>query len=86
MLYVHGDPPLFVTHVPLRNVPPGCVNVHGHLHQGRVRGRTRHINVSVKQVHYRPRALTRIGRLAARIVKGEVVRGRTTAQVLAGLG
>ena len=30
-LYAHGDPPLLSTHVPLRRVPPGCVNVHGHL-------------------------------------------------------
>ena len=32
-LYVDGDPPLLLTHVPLRVVPEGCVNVHGHLHQ-----------------------------------------------------
>ena len=30
-LYVDGDPPLLLTHVPLRVVPEGCVNVHGHL-------------------------------------------------------
>ena len=38
-LYVDGDPPLLLTHVPLRVVPEGCVNVHGHLHQ-RPRART----------------------------------------------
>ena len=27
-----GDPPLALSHVPLRRVPPTAVNVHGHLH------------------------------------------------------
>ena len=26
------DPPLALTHMPLREPPPGAVNVHGHLH------------------------------------------------------
>ena len=29
------DPPLVLTHIPLRKVPAGAVNVHGHLHRGR---------------------------------------------------
>lgn len=41
-----------------RTVRKGCVNVRDHLHGARVRGRTLHINVLVKQVHYRPRLLT----------------------------
>ena len=79
-LYVDGDPPLLLTHVPLRVFPEGCVNVHDHLHQVRVQGRTRHINVCVEQVHYRPRPLTAIRRLAGCLVRGERVPGRTTAQ------
>ena len=31
-LYAEGDPPLLLTHIPLRHVPAGSVNVHGHLH------------------------------------------------------
>ena len=39
-LYAAGDPPLLLTHMPLRHVPDGCVNVHGHLHnRSRLRGR-----------------------------------------------
>ncbi|MCY4508588.1 MAG: metallophosphoesterase [Acidobacteria bacterium] len=82
-LYVAGDPPLLMTHMPLRAVPEGCVNVHGHLHGARMPGVTPHINVSVEQTHYRPRPLTAIRRLAARLVRGEVVVGRTTAHQLA---
>ena len=80
-LYAHGDPPLLLTHVPLRRVPPGCV-LHGHLHVGRVRGSLVHINVSVEQIGYRPRLLTDIRRLAAVLVTGKTVPGRTTARWL----
>ena len=69
----YGDPPLLMTHFPLRRVPEGCVNLHGHLHNATVRGSTRHINVCVEQVHYRPRSLTAIRRLAKHLVRGEVV-------------
>ena len=31
-LVIRADPPLLVTHVPLTEVPDGCVNVHGHEH------------------------------------------------------
>ena len=71
-----------MTHMPRRAVPEGCVNMHGHLHGARVRGGTRHINVSVEQVHYRPRPLRAIRRLAFRIVGVDSVPGRTTAQQL----
>ena len=81
-LYVDGDPPLLLTHVPLRVVPEGCVNVHGHLHQRRVPGRTSHINVCVEQLHYRPRALAAVRALARRLVRGGTVRGRTSAHQL----
>ena len=81
-LYAHGDPPLLLTHVPLREVPPGCVNVHGHLHAARVRASTAHVNVSVEQLDYRPGSLTDIRRLAAALVTGKIVPGRTTARCL----
>lgn len=84
-LYVAGDPPLLLTHMPLRRVPEGCVNIHGHLHYRRVRGRSRHINISVEQVDYRPMALMSVRRLAGRLVRGEAVRGSTTAHQVAGV-
>ena len=48
-----GDPPLLWTHYPLRDVPEGHVNVHGHEH-GKTPGRSRHINVAVEQLEYEP--------------------------------
>ena len=80
--YAHGHPPLVLTHVPLRRVPPACVNVHGHLHVGRVKSSTAHVNVSVEQLDYRPRRLTDIRRLAAVLARGRSVPGRTTARSL----
>ena len=81
-LYAAGDPPLLLTHMPLRHVPDGCVNVHGHLHNRESPSRTRHINVSVEQLRYRPRPWEAIGRLARHMVAGNTVTGRTTAQRL----
>ena len=72
-LYVLGRPPLLLTHVPLRRVPPGSVNIHGHLHVGRASGSGTYINVSVEQVGYRPQPLHRIRRLARFLERG---RGR----------
>ena len=78
-VYVGGDPPLLLTHKPLRGVPAACASVHGHLHGARMPGEMPYINVSVEQVCYRPQRLTAIRRLAARLVTGEVVGGLTTA-------
>ena len=82
-LYVGGDPPLLLTYMPLRRVPEGCVNVHGHLHDRRMPDPSLHINVSVEQLGYRPAALTSVRRLAGRLVAGGTVGGRTTADQLA---
>ena len=71
-----------MTHTPLRAVPEGCVNVYGHLHQGRMAGDTWHITVSVEQVHYQPRPLTDIRRLTVRLDGGGAVRGSTTPHQL----
>ena len=81
-LYVDGDPPLLLTHVPLRVVPQGCVNIHGHLHQQRVPGSTSHVNVCVEQLEYRPTALTALRALARRLIKTRTVQGDTTADQL----
>ena len=53
-LHAAGNPPLLMTLHGAPNGFGGGVNVHGHLHGARVRGWTRHLNVSVEQVHYRP--------------------------------
>ena len=80
-VYVPGSPELLLTHVPLRHVPEGCVNVHGHLHLRSPPG-TRHINVAVEQVLYQPKPLTAVRRLGAALANGERVPGRTTAEQL----
>ena len=48
-----GDPPLALTHAPLRRVPMTAVNVHGHLHRNEAPSR-RHFNVSVERTDYAP--------------------------------
>ena len=73
-----GEPPLLLTHVPLLQVPHGCVNVHGHVHQKEAPSRSRHINVSVEQLHYRPAKLSDIRRLARRLLEGRTVPGHST--------
>ena len=73
-----GEPPMLLTHVPLLQVPAGCVNVHGHVHQKESPSRNRHINVSVEQLNYRPAKLSDIRRLARRLLEGRTVPGRST--------
>lgn len=72
-----GEPPFIWTHYPLGTVPPGHVNLHGHLH-GSPPGRSRHINVSVEQLDYRPVSLARLRRLARALARGESPAGDTT--------
>ena len=62
-LVAPGDPPLVLTHVPLLEVPFGCVNVHGHVHEKASPPPNRHINVSVEQLDYRPVKMSEIRRL-----------------------
>ena len=77
-----GDPVIALTHIPLAHVPNGMVNVHGHTHQHQAAGATRHINISVEQLEYRPRLLTEIQLLARELVRENRVPGRTTAEQL----
>ena len=51
------DPPLALSHLPLRRVPPTAINVHGHIHAGEAPSR-RHFNVSVERTDYAPVDLT----------------------------
>ena len=51
------DPPLALSHLPLRRVPPTAINVHGHIHAGEAPSQ-RHFNVSVERIDYAPVGLT----------------------------
>lgn len=82
LLFVDGDPPLVVTHLPLRDVPGGWVNVHGHTHNNDPAGATRHINVCVEQLEYRPVKLYRLRRLAGELAAGRNPPGSTTIERL----
>ena len=53
-----ADPPLALTHAPLRFVPCGAVNVHGHIH-GHPAGRGR-FNVCVEQTGWKPLRMDRL--------------------------
>ena len=77
-----GDPPLLWTHYPLRDVPAGHVNIHGHEH-GKPPARSPHINVSVEQIEFEPVALTRLRRLARALVAGQYPPGASTIERIA---
>ena len=47
------DPPLALSHYPLRQIPVGAINLHGRLHEGTEPTR-RHINLAVEQTDYSP--------------------------------
>ena len=81
-LTVDGEPPLAFTHMPLAEVPAGFVNVHGHTHDEPPR-RSRHINVSVEQLDYRPVALGRIKVLARELLAERYPDGQTTLERIA---
>lgn len=81
ILFAAGDPQLVFTHVPLREVPDGWVNIHGHTHD-RPPGNTPHINVSVEQLCYAPVSLSRLRRLAKAVAAGRYPPGSTTLERL----
>ena len=82
-LIIRSDPPLLVTHVPMAEVPDGCVNVHGHEHAFKPLRRGRWINVSVEQTLYRPLDVrTEIIPLAKVLVARWIPPGLTTAERL----
>ena len=85
VLLADGDPPLVFTHIPLIRVPAGCVNVHGHTHDEAPR-ESRHINVSVEQLDYRPVALPRLNALASNLLAGRYPDGATTLERLEAIG
>ena len=64
--HLPGEPHLLFTHVPLDDVPDGCVNVHGHVHREKSVDECR-INVCVEQIGYRPIPMADVRRLAQRM-------------------
>ena len=61
--HLPGEPDLLFTHVPLDDIPAGCVNVHGHVHLKTAVDEHR-INVCVEQIGYRPIPMADLRRLA----------------------
>ena len=59
------DPPLALSHEPLRRIPPGAVNVHGHVHDG-TEATLRHINLTIEQTDYAPVRLSEVVAMAGR--------------------
>ena len=80
-----GEPRIIWTHYPLREVPEGYVNIHGHVHDDPPK-RTPHINVSVEQLDYSPVPLTALRALACVLVRGEYPKGKTTLERLRAIG
>ena len=48
---------LLFTHYPMTNVPNGCINVHGHIHQHDLSDMGPNINISVEHTNYAPKSL-----------------------------
>ena len=86
-LVCETDPPLLLTHEPLTDVPPGTVNVHGHLHGAAARTRARrsksHLNVNCELTAYRPMRLAALAATARALVAGEVEPQATPARTVA---
>ena len=73
-LVIASAPPLVITHCPLRTVPAGTVNVHGHMHRRRDRRFDPRINVAVDQTGYHPVSASTLIEEAARRLAGNVPR------------
>ena len=78
ILAVDTNPPLVLTHVPMGVIPPGWVNLHGHIHNNEPLRTTPHINVCVEHTDYRPVPLESLVTLAKRLLAGDVPEGATT--------
>jgi len=50
----NAEPTLLLTHEPLEEVPPGCINIHGHIHGPGPEVSADHVNVCVERTGYEP--------------------------------
>ena len=79
VLVIETDPPTVLTHVPMDFMPPGWVNVHGHVHNHAAPVDTPHrINVCVEHTDYRPLPLGSLVTLAKHLLAGKVPEVATT--------
>ena len=69
------DPPLALSHLPLRRVPPTAINVHGHIHASEAPS-TRHFNVSVERRDYAPVGLSWVLDIARRTGPAPPAKGK----------
>lgn len=49
---------LLFTHYPMDNIPDGCINIHGHIHQNPAPTK-KHFNMCVEHTNFTPQPLTR---------------------------
>ena len=75
--HLRGKPHLLFTHVPLDEVPAGCVNVHGHVHR-KTSVDERRINVCVEQIGYQLIPVADVRKLARRLDQAPLGGAATT--------
>ena len=75
--HLPGEPHLLFTHVPLDDIPAGCVNVHGHVHL-QTSVDERRINVCVEQIGYELIPMADVRRLARRLDRAPLGGNATT--------
>ena len=79
VIVIESDPPMVLTHLPMGPLPPGWVNLYGHVHNNEPLRDTPHINVCVEHTDYRPLPLESILTLAKAVLTGRRPDGLTTA-------
>ena len=79
ILAIDSDPPMVLTHLPMRTLPLGWVKLYGHVHNNEPLLDTPHINVCVEHTDYRPLPLESLLTLGKRLLAGRVPEGATTA-------
>ena len=79
LIVIETDPPMVLTHLPMGPLPPGWVNLYGHVHNNEPLRDTPHINVCVEHTGYRPLPLESLRTLAKAVLTGRTPDGLTTA-------
>ena len=79
LIVIETDPPMVLTHLPMGPLPPGWVNLYGHVHNNEPLRDTPHINVCVEHTGYRPLRLESLRTLGKAVLSGPTPNGATTA-------